>query len=192
MATVNLLPVSERQKRKSYLRNYYALVGGVVLVSGLLVLAALLLLFDQVYRLNLDAARNQKVQAEGQAALYLDVEKKAQALSQQLDKLKQAQGQTTHWSSLMTTLQQYTPPGVSIRSITIKPAAQGAGQGTGSSKTTVEGMADSRRSAAQFQIGLANSPYFKDVEMESTESLGSVISYRISLDVNFHKLAGPG
>lgn len=183
---VNLLPASEQQKRKTYLRNYYTLTGGVVLAAGVIVLAAILLLFDQVYRLNLDAANSQKVQAESQAALYLDVEKKANDLSKQLATLKKASDQSTHWASLMTDLQTFTPPGVSVKSINIDSSGT-----AGSQKTTVTGSADSRRSAAQFQIALAGSPHFKNVELDTTTQTGGTVDYKISLEVNFDKLNGP-
>lgn len=188
---INLLPASERQKRKAYLLNYYTLVGGIVLVAGSLVLAVLLLLFSQVYRLNLDAAKAQKAQAESQAALYLDTEKKAADLSKQLENLKRAQNQTTHWSAILTDLQAFTPPNVSVKSITIKPA--GAAQQGGTNRAEIQGVADSRRSAAQFQVALAGSKNFRNVEMEVTTASTPTgpVEYKITLEVNYDKLNGP-
>ncbi len=191
MATLNLLPLAEQQKRKLDLLNYYTLVGGIVLTSGVLILAATLLLFDQVYRVNLDTLKNQKVQAESQAALYLDTEKKAQTLEKQLASIKQAESQSTHWAVLMTELQKLTPPSVSIQGVKLGQGNAPA-PGAAGTKTEIGGHADSRRSLGELQLAMSTSPYFKNVEiLSSTTTTGTAIEYKISTDINYDKLNGP-
>lgn len=188
MPNLNLLPLAEQQKRKVDLLNYYTLIAGITLVTGAVVLAGILLLFDQVYRVNLNTLTNQKAQVESQAALYLDVQKKAQTLEKQLTSITKAQAQTTHWATLLTELQAVTPPGVSIKSVQF---GQGADSTKTASKTDISGSADSRRSAAQLQLALSTSQYFKNPEIQTTTLAGGVIDYRIAVEVNYDKLNGP-
>lgn len=189
MTTLNLLPLVEQRKRKIDLLNYYTLMGGVVLVTGALVLAAILLLFDQVYRVNLDTLKGQKAQAESQAALYLDVQKKAESLEKQLTSLKLAQNQTTHWSSFLTELQNITPPTVSVRGI--KLGQSSGSTATATTKTELSGHADTRRSAGEFQLALNGSPLFKNAELQTTTDAGGGVDYTISTEINYDKLNGP-
>lgn len=188
MSTVNLLPRSSQEKRQRYLRNYYTLLTGGVLLAGAIVLTVLLLLFDQIYRLNLASAKTERSTAQAAAVTYLDVEKQAAELSKQLSTLKQAQGQSTRWASLLLDLQAVTPPGVSIKQISVQgPEAGAAGTATRASLT---GSADSRRSVAEFQIALAGRPAFKNVELETTTKGDQTVEYKISFDTNFEKLKG--
>jgi Tfp pilus assembly protein PilN len=189
MSTPNLLPKREREKRQQFLRNYYTLLIGAILLAGLLVVTAILLLFDQVYRLNLQSAQAERAQAQSEAALYLNTEKDAQALSKELDTLKKAQSQTTHWSTLLSDLQRVTPAGVAVEKIDIQPPQAGNTQG-GGTRASITGSADSRRSVAEFQIGLAATPAFKNVEMEATTQSGVAVQYKISFEVNYDKLEG--
>ncbi len=187
MATINLLPDRILKQRQVDARNYYTLVGGMVVVIGTVVVAGFLLLFDQVYRVELSNLTTQKVQVEAQAAQYLDVEKKGEALSKQLTSLKTAENQTTHWTNLLTTLQTVTPPGVSVDAFSVADASNKQ-----AAKTTIAGKADSRRSVAEFQIALAGSPYVKSAEIETTGQQGTVINYSIALEINYDKLNGAG
>lgn len=187
MSTVNLLPKGEREKRQQYLRNYYTLLIGAILLAGLLVMTVILLLFDQVYRLNLQSAQAEKAQAQSEAAMYLDTEKDALNLAKQLETLKKAQAQTTHWASLLSDLQRVTPAGVTVEQLDVRPAQAAGAQAT---KAFVTGNADSRRSVAEFQIGLAALPAFKNVEMEATTLNGTAVDYKISFDINYDKLEG--
>src|SRR5680860_1240592 len=68
---LNLLPRKEQQRRRTDLLNYYTLVAGIVTVTGALVMAGLLLLFDQVYKVNLATLQTDKQLAESQAVGYL-------------------------------------------------------------------------------------------------------------------------
>lgn len=202
MWMINLLPSKELRQRAADRLNYYTLIGGIATVTGAVVLAGVLLLFDKVYQLNLDSLKSQKAQAESQAVLYLDVEKKAKDLAGQLESLKKAQAQTTRWASLMTELQALTPPNVSIRAIDFRPATPGTTAGTGagagsapatSTKTQIVGTADSRRSLGQFQLALSKSPYFRNVDIETSNLVGLAgIDYQITMDVNYDKLTGTG
>lgn len=188
MSTVNLLPRSSQEKRQRYLRNYYTLLTGGVLLAGAIVLTVLLLLFDQIYRLNLASAKTERSTAQAAAVTYLDIEKQAAELSKQLSTLKQAQGQSTRWASLLLDLQAVTPPGVSIKQISVQgPEAGAAGTATRASLT---GSADSRRSVAEFQVALAARPAFKNVELETTTKGDQTVEYKISFDANFEKLKG--
>jgi Tfp pilus assembly protein PilN len=189
MSTVNLLPKREREKRQQYLRNYYTVLIGAILLAGILIVTVVLLLFDQVYRLNLQSAQAERAQAQSEAAMYLDTEKDALNLSKQLDTLKKAQSQTTHWATLLTDLQRTTPAGVSVEQIDIRPA-QTTGTPGGGTRAFISGLADSRRSIAEFQIGLAAMSAFKNVEMEATTQNGPAVEYKISFDVNYDKLEG--
>lgn len=187
---VNLLPADEQQKRRVDALNYYTLMGGIVTVTGALVLAAMLLFFDQIYQANLAIVKADKARADGQTALYLDTEKRSNELAKQLDSLQRAHAQATHWSSALVELQAVTPESVSIQSMDIKGAANaGTSQGA---KTEVSGTADSRRSLGEFQLALAASPYFKNVEIESSNltSTGAV-DYHVALEVNYDRLNGP-
>lgn len=191
MALINLLPAQVQRQRKIDLLNYYTLLGGMVLVLGVVVLAGLLLLFDQVYRVNLETAKQQKAQAESQAVLNLDVEKKAQGLEKQLEQLQKANSQTTRWATLLTELQALTPPTLSIQAMALKTAAAG-GPASAETKTTITGRADSRRTLGQFQIALSQSPYFKNVEIATSTLTGTgSIDYQITTEINFDKLNGP-
>lgn len=199
--TLNLLPRREKEKRKSDALNYYTLVGGIVVVTGALVLAGLLLLFDQVYKADLARLQQEKRQAETEAAAYLPVEKEAKDLEIQLAKLKRADEQTTHWAALVAALRNFTPPGVSIKSVTFQPDgtnAQGGqaqpGQAQGNAGTSqITGTAESRRALGQFQIALSESTFLKSVEiLNTTRPKGSkVVQYTISVEVDKSKLEGP-
>lgn len=188
MPTLNLLPLAEQQKRKVDLLNYYTLMVGITLVTGALVLAGILLLFDQVYRVNLSTLTNQKAQAESQAALYLDVQKKAQTLEKQLAGISKAQNQTTHWATLMTELQAVTPPNVSIKAVKFGQTADSTKTAT---KTEISGSADSRRSVGELQLALGASQYFKNPEIQTTTVAADVVEYKITTDVDYEKLNGP-
>ncbi len=194
---INLLPLAERRARRVDQLNYYTLMGGISVAIGAVCLAAVLLVFDQIYRLNLTQLKTQKASAEGQAALYLDVEKKATSLEKQLESLKKAQGQTTRWSSLLTELQTLTPPTVSIKSVKFVPPGGGGAQpgaAAASTKTDLVGTADSRRSLGQFQIALSQSKIFKNVEIQSSsqkDASGETVDYKLTLDVDYDKLNGP-
>lgn len=191
MSHVNLLPKSTLQKRQRYLRNYYAVLTGGVLLAGVVVLTVLLLLFDQIYRLNLSSAQAERAQAQSTAAGYLDIEKKATDLAQQLNTLKQAQGQSTRWAMLLTDLQAVAPEGVSVKQIDVQGAeATGGAAGAAATKATLAGTADSRRSVAAFQVALASRPSFKNVELNTTNKGETLIEYKISFDANFDKLKG--
>jgi Tfp pilus assembly protein PilN len=188
MSLINLLPSVEQRSRKTDQLNYYTILGGLICVIGTIALAGFLLVFDQIYRVNLQQLTTQKTQVESQAALFLDTEKKAKTLSTQLESLKKAQGQTTHWSSVLTELQSVTPPGVAIQSISIKDP------GSSSTKvsTDVTGSASSRRSLGEFQLALSTSKYFKSVEIQSSNLSGTGgVDYRLTLEVNYDKLNGP-
>ena len=192
MSHVNLLPKSTLQKRQRYLRNYYAVLTGGILLAGVLVLTVLLLLFDQIYRLNLSSAQAERAQAQSTAAGYLNTEKQATDLAKQLNTLKQAQGQSTRWAMLLTDLQSVTPAGVSVKQIDVQGAeATGTpGAAAAITKATLSGAADSRRSAAAFQVALASRPSFKNVELNTTTKGDAVIEYKITFDANFDKLKG--
>ena len=189
MSTVNLLPRADREKRQRYLRNYYTLLTGGILLAGVIVLTVLLLLFDQLYRLNLANAEAAKVQATQAAANYLDVEKQAAELSKQLNVLKQAGGMGTKWAALLVDLQTITPPGVAIKQIEIQ-GPEGGAASAASNKAKLNGTADSRRSVAEFQVALASRPYFKNVELETTTKADQTVEYTISFEANFDKLKG--
>ena len=195
MAHINLLPVTEQHKRKVDALNHYTLLSGVVIVAGAVALTCMLLLFDQVYKYQLQALKSDKASAEAQAALYLDVEKKALGLEKQLQSMKQAQGQSTSWANILAELQRITPPGVSIESIDLKGGNVPGAAANSSTKTTVTGKADNRRSVAQLQLAMSESPFFKNVELETTNLLGTTdaggVQYRISVDVNYDKLGAP-
>lgn len=205
---INLLPVAERRARHTDQLNYYTLMGGISIAIGAICLAGVLLVFDQIYRLNLEQLKTQKVAAEGQAALYLDVEKKATSLEKQLESLKKAQGQTTRWATLLTELQTLTPPTVSVKSVKFVPsgtASTGAAPAASppdagkpaagtSAKTDLVGTAENRRSLGQFQIALSQSKIFKNVEIQSSNqkgATGGVVDYKITMEVDYGKLNGP-
>lgn len=188
MRTLNLFPEQVARQRKVDLLNYYTLLAGMVVVLGAIVLAGLLLLFDQVYRLNLASAKDQKAQAESQAALYLDVEKKGLALEKQLEDLKRASGQTTSWATLLNELQRLIPSAASVQSINVQSGGA-AGKAT---KTTISGRAASRRTVGEFQVALSQSPLFSNAEIANTILTGSgAVDFKISTDINFDKLNGP-
>lgn len=186
MPTLNLLPVPEQRQRKVDLLNYYTLMGGIVLVSGALLLAGILLVFDQVYRVQLDALKAQQGQAESQAALYLDVQKKSEALASQLASVTKAQSQTTQWASILTELQTVTPPTISVAGIKLAQVA-----GPNGARTELSGHADSRRDVGEFQLALAASKYFKNPEIQTTTATEKGVDYTISTEINYDKLNGP-
>lgn len=189
MPGINLLPAVERHKRRIDQLNYFTLIGGIVTVVGALALSGFLIAIDQIYRVNLEGLRSQRAQAVGQSALYLNTEKKADDLAGQLANLKKAQNQTTHWSSILTELQILTPPAVSVKSLSIKSNAGGQP----SQKAQITGLADSRRSLGEFQVALTRSPYLKNIDISTSNLIGSgtAVDYQITLDVNFDKLNGP-
>ena len=196
MGHINLLPAAEQHKRRVDALNHYTLVSGIVTVAGAVAMAGMLLVFDQIYKYQLQSLKTEKVSAEAQSVLYLDVEKKALDLEKQLDSLKRAQGQTTSWASVMSELQRITPAGVAIEAIDLKGTGVAtAAAGQKSTRTTVSGTADNRRSLGQFQLALASSPYFKNVEIESSNLAGPSpdggVDYKITLDVNYDKLGAP-
>lgn len=194
MFTFNLLPQAAQKRHQRDILNYYTLLGGIAVATGALLVAATLLLFDQVYRANLDTLKTQKTQAESQAALYLDVEKKAQELEKQLTSVQKAQGQTTRWASILSELQNLTPPSVSVNSLKLAQAGgASAPNPANASKTQVVGRADSRRSLGQFQLALSGSPYFKNVEIQTStaSSSSTAIDYTLSTEIDYSKLSGP-
>lgn len=193
MSVINLLPAQVQHERKVALLNYYTLLAGIITISGALILAALLVVFDQVYKAQLENVTNQKRQAQAQTALHLDTEKKAQDLQKQLEALKRAQGQTTHWTTLLTELQRLTPLSVAIQSVDLKTAAANpTSTAAAATKTEISGRADSRRSLGELQVALSSSPYFKNVEiLQSTLTSTGAVDYKISTDINFDKLNGP-
>ena len=191
--SLNLLPARELLKRRTDALNYYTLVVGVVTVTGTLVLAGMLLLFDQVYRANLTNLAEEKALTESQAAAYLDIEKEAEGLELQLTNLQKANQQTTHWASLIAALRSLTPPPVSIKSLEFqsRPAAGAAPAGGQENRSKITGAADSRRSLGQFQLALSESPFLEDVEIETTTLNGKFVEYAISMTVDYRKLEGP-
>lgn len=185
---VNLLPLHEQHKRRIDLMNHYTLVGGIIVVVGTVVLAGTLLLLDGVYRLNLGELNNQLASAKAQSALYAVTERDAQKLEKDLTTAVKAQGETTHWAALLTELQTVTPATISIEGVSFKQPAGASTQ----NRTEVKGKADSRRSLGEFQKSLSNSKYFKNVEIEtSTLSNESVVTFRMTMDVDYDKLKGP-
>ncbi|MEX2043463.1 MAG: PilN domain-containing protein [Patescibacteria group bacterium] len=203
--TLNLLPSKEQQRRRTDLLNYYTLVTGIVTVTGALVMAGLLLVFDQVYKINLADLRSDKQLVESQAAAYLDIEKEAKDLEIQLDNLRKAEGETTRWAALVSALRGLTPEGVSIKTVTFQ--GEGApGQGTPNSQpanspsgqaqpgqsrnnvSQITGVTESRRALGQFQLALSGSPFLKRAQILNTDKQGKVIQYTIEIEVNQSEL----
>ncbi len=191
---LNLLPDQEKQKRRVDALNYYTLTAGIVLVTGALVLAGILLLFDQVYRTNLSNLQQERAQAESQSAAYLDIEKEAKDLELQLANLQKANQETTRWASLIAALRSFTPPSVSIKTLEFQPATD-ASAATAvpdrQNRSRISGSADSRRSLGQFQLALSESPFLKNVEIETTTLSEKFVQYSISMEVDYQKLEGP-
>ncbi|MDP9212160.1 MAG: PilN domain-containing protein [bacterium] len=189
---LNLLPDQEKQKRRVDALNYYTLTAGIVLVTGALALAGILLLFDQVYRTNLASLQQERSQVESQSAAYLDVEKEAKNLELQLANLQKANQQTTHWASLIAALRSFTPPSVSIETLEFQPPATTAdAPAAQQNHSRISGSADSRRSLGQFQLALSESPFLKNVEIETTTLNEKLVQYSISMEVDYQKLEGP-
>lgn len=196
--TLNLLPRKEQQRRRTDLLNYYTLVAGIVTVTGALVMAGLLLLFDQVYKANLSTLQADKQAAESQAAEYLDVQKQAEDLEIQLDNLRKAEGQTTRWGALAAALRSLTPPGVSIKTVQFlgsgattaagTPQADGQNVPSAAAKSEITGVTESRRALGQFQLALSRSPFLKEAQILNTTREEGVIEYTIMVEVDQSEL----
>lgn len=190
--TLNLLPRKEQQRRRTDLLNYYTLVAGIVTVTGVLVMAGLLLVFDQVYKVNLATLQTDKQLAESQAVAYLDIEKEAQDLEIQLENLRKAEGETTRWAALVAALRSLTPEGVSIKTV----AFQGKGAAgqvapnpqTQGNQSQITGVTASRRALGQFQLALSQSAFLKEAQILTTTQEGKVIQYVISIEVDQSEL----
>ncbi|HEY8108777.1 MAG TPA: PilN domain-containing protein [Patescibacteria group bacterium] len=190
--TLNLLPHKEQRRRKTDLLNYYTLVAGIATVTGALVMAGLLLIFDQVYKANLTSLQAEQQLAEAQAAEYLDVEKDADQLALQLGELKKAEGETTRWAALVSALRSLTPDGVSIKTVKFQgqqTGAQAAQPGNGD-PSEITGVTESRRALGQFQLALAQSPFIKEAQILNTTREGKVIRYTVGIKVNTKELEG--
>jgi Tfp pilus assembly protein PilN len=191
--TLNLLPHKEQRRRRTDMLNYYTLVAGVVTVTGALVMAGLLLIFDQVYKANLTALHADKQVAESQAVAYLNTEKEAKNLEIQLNNLRRAEGQTTHWAALVSALRGLTPDGVSIKTVEFKgqiTPGKGVPATLGSDQSQITGVAESRRALGQFQVALAQSAFLKESQILNSTRQGKVIQYTIAIKINQAELEG--
>ncbi|MDP3999962.1 MAG: PilN domain-containing protein [bacterium] len=192
--TLNLLPRKEQRRRRTDLLNYYTLVAGIVTVTGALVMAGLLLVFDQIYKVNLDDLQADKQLVESQAVAYLDIEKEAKGLEVQLDNLRQAEGQTTRWAALVSALRTMTPEGVSIKTVAFigkDAAGQGAVDNQSqnqNNQSQITGVTTSRRALGQFQLALSESAFLKESQILNTTREGKVIQYTMSIEIDQSEL----
>ena len=183
MAKINLLPWrAERRKQRE--REFYMMLGASVVAA---VLAVLLWVWWMGARIDNQDARNaylkdQIHQLDGKLEKIKDLEKTKSKLLSRKQIIEQLQASRTQMVHLFDELVKTVPDGVRLRSL----------KQTGDT-LTLEGVAQSNASVANYMRNLDASPYLTRSDLKKTEAKGSDKRNRFefALDVKVRKTENP-
>jgi type IV pilus assembly protein PilN len=183
MAKINLLPW-RADRRKQREREFYMMLGASVVAA---VLAVLLWVWWMGARIDNQDARNaylkdQIHQLDGKLEKIKDLEKTKSKLLSRKQIIEQLQASRTQMVHLFDELVKTVPDGVRLRSL----------KQTGDT-LTLEGVAQSNASVANYMRNLDASPYLTRSDLKKTEAKGSDKRNRFefALDVKVRKTETP-